>query len=66
MSLESLEQQHSQNRAILTHCEQRAMLATQREALASQRIPIDNSRATELSPEVTFHIAKLVEQGFLP
>lgn len=43
MPLDGLEQQHKQNTALLMHCrEQRAMLATQREALASQRIPIDS------------------------
>jgi hypothetical protein len=66
MSLESLEPAASPNRAILTQCEQRAMLATQREGLASQRIPIDSTAELPTSTEVTFHIAKLVEQGFLP
>ena len=50
------------------HCrEQRAMLATQREALASQRIPIDSKTELPIStPPKLDSIYKLVEQGFLP
>ena len=50
MRLDSLEQQHKQNTVILMHCrEQRALLATQREALASQRIPIDSKTELPIS-----------------
>ena len=50
MRLDSFEQQHKQNTAILMHChEQRAMLATQREALASQRISIDSKTELPIS-----------------
>ena len=54
-----------ENTAVLTHCrEQRAMLASQREALASQRIPIDSTAELRTSPRNYIPHRQISRTGF--